>query len=220
MRLHRITTDISPCALRVGFTVISTSWPSAGKNSISRPMEKFPARLRIRAETCGCLMPSSWPAWVWVSPRALTILWICSVSRAFRSSCSGLGRPRSAKTLPEPSSTRTFFLRMSVLPFPVMPFRLGKAPADQLNLLFRRRDAGLRFLLEHVQDIHRIVEMRGVDGPIRVRAVPLDNLHDPRPAESLQRFGCRIGHALLSSIKRLPDVPAHLLRHFAKVAAA
>src|SRR6202043_3364858 len=185
LQTHRITTDISPCALRVGFTVISTSWPSAVRNSISRPMEKLPARLRISAETCGCLMPRSWPACAWVSPRALTILWICSVSLAFRSSCSGFGSPRSAKTLPELSSTRTLFLVMSVLPFPVVPFRFGEAPADQLDLLLRRRDAGLRFFLEHVQHIHRVVEMRGIDGPIRVRAIPLGNLHAPCSAESL-----------------------------------
>jgi hypothetical protein len=34
--LYRITTDISPCAFRVGFTVIRTSCPSAVRNSISK----------------------------------------------------------------------------------------------------------------------------------------------------------------------------------------
>jgi hypothetical protein len=42
---------VSPCALRVGFTVRVTSWPSAVRNS------KCPDRLRISVEMCGCLMP-------------------------------------------------------------------------------------------------------------------------------------------------------------------
>ena len=46
--------DMEPCTLGVGVTVISTSWPSAVRKSISRPMEKLPARLRVRAETWGC----------------------------------------------------------------------------------------------------------------------------------------------------------------------
>src|ERR1043166_2187785 len=58
---HLPTTAISPRAFRVGFTVIRTSCPSAVRNSISRPTEKLPARLRISAETCGCLMPSTPP---------------------------------------------------------------------------------------------------------------------------------------------------------------
>ena len=48
-RAHRYpaTTAISPLAFLAGFTVMRTSWPSAVKNAISRPTEKFPARLRI-----------------------------------------------------------------------------------------------------------------------------------------------------------------------------
>ncbi len=65
---YRITTDISPYALRVGFTVILTSCPSAVRNSSSRPTEKFPARLRISVETCGCLMPRISPICACVRP--------------------------------------------------------------------------------------------------------------------------------------------------------
>src|SRR5262249_30042719 len=61
-----VTTDISPVAFRVGFTVICTSCPSAVRNSISRPTEKLPARLRISADTCGCWMPRALPACTWV----------------------------------------------------------------------------------------------------------------------------------------------------------
>jgi len=61
-RDHRTTTDISPCSLRVGVTVIRTSCPSVVRNLIKRPTEKLPARLRINAETWGCLMPRISPA--------------------------------------------------------------------------------------------------------------------------------------------------------------
>src|SRR2546422_396256 len=60
---------------------------------------------------------------------------MCSVSRAFRSSCSGWGRPRSAKTFPLLFSTLTGFLVlvvMLVLPFSVEPFGLSTAARVQL----------------------------------------------------------------------------------------
>src|SRR5216117_4104310 len=100
------TTETFPCSLRVGRTVISTSCPRWVRNSIRRSIENIPARLRISAETCGCLMPRIAPALAWVRPRSLMILYICSVRRAFSSSCSACGRSRSAKTLPLPWSAR------------------------------------------------------------------------------------------------------------------
>jgi hypothetical protein len=45
------TTESSPCCLRVGLTVISTSCPSAVRNSRRRSTEKDPERLRMSAET-------------------------------------------------------------------------------------------------------------------------------------------------------------------------
>src|ERR1700685_4572325 len=45
------TTETSPRSLRVGLTIISTSCPSAVRNSINRSTEKAPDRLRISAET-------------------------------------------------------------------------------------------------------------------------------------------------------------------------
>ncbi len=44
------TTDTSPCGLRVGRTMISTSCPSALRKSRSRSTEKAPERLRINNE--------------------------------------------------------------------------------------------------------------------------------------------------------------------------
>jgi hypothetical protein len=45
------TTDTSPCVLRVGLTVISTSCPRAVRKSMRRSTEKAPERFRINAET-------------------------------------------------------------------------------------------------------------------------------------------------------------------------
>lgn len=56
--------------LRVGFTVISTSYPCGVRNSIRRPTEKLPPRLRISADTCGCLMPRTSPACAGFWPRS------------------------------------------------------------------------------------------------------------------------------------------------------
>src|SRR3990172_290816 len=66
---HPRTTETWPWFLRVGLTLISTSWPRAVRKSISRSTEKLPARLRIRADTWGCLMPRISPACACVSPR-------------------------------------------------------------------------------------------------------------------------------------------------------
>ena len=46
-------TDTTPCGLirPAGLMLISTSCPRAVRNSISRPTEKYPERLRISAET-------------------------------------------------------------------------------------------------------------------------------------------------------------------------
>ena len=73
---YETTTSISPTRFLVGFTVIRTSCPSAVKNSISRPTLELPARLRISAETCGCLMPSTCPARA-VSGRGQSKCLIC-----------------------------------------------------------------------------------------------------------------------------------------------
>src|ERR1035437_6809821 len=59
-------------------------------------------------------------------PLPLRIVWICRVSCALSSSCSGLGRPRSAKTFPLPSVTRetracVFLALVFIL---VLPIRL------------------------------------------------------------------------------------------------
>jgi hypothetical protein len=48
------TTDSSPCSLRVGRTVICTSWPRLVRKFISRSIEYSPDRPFIRRDTLGC----------------------------------------------------------------------------------------------------------------------------------------------------------------------
>src|SRR6266545_1773522 len=110
-----------------------------------------------------------------------------SVSRAFRSSRSGLGRPRSANTLPLLASARIFFfLCMSVLPFCVMPLRLGETRPDKIDVMFRRGSAFLGLLLKDMEDVNRILEVSGIDGAICIRFEPFNNLHDLGTTESLK----------------------------------
>src|ERR1017187_75797 len=134
-----------------------------------RPTEKLPARLRMSNETCGCLMPSALPASACVIPRCLMMRYSWSVSSALVSSCLGLGRPRSANTLPLLSvillgAVLGLVLVMLVLPFSTVALRIGQPPPDKIEFPLRGGQALLRFLLESVQDINRVLQTHGVDG--------------------------------------------------------
>src|ERR1035441_9158012 len=107
-----------------------------------RPTEKLPARLRMSNETCGCLMPSALPASACVIPRCLMMRYSWIVSSAFVSSCLGLGRPRSANTLPLLSVMLLIaifgpILVMSVLPFSTVALRIGQPLPDKIEFLLR-----------------------------------------------------------------------------------
>ena len=91
----------------------------------------------------------------------------------------------------------------------------GQPLADQIDVLRRRRDALLRFLLECVKDVDRAGELHGVDRAVRVRVVPVDDLHHLGASEALQRFGRGIGSALLRGVERLAHISANLLREAA-----
>ena len=60
----------------------------------------------------------------------------------------------------------------------------GQPLADQIDVLRRRRDALLRFLLECVKDVDRAGELHGVDRAVRVRVVPVDDLHQLGASEA------------------------------------
>src|SRR5262249_18046925 len=90
------------------------------------------------------------------------------------------------------------FLRILVLPFSVTSLSLGKTPSDQLHIWLRRRDPVLGLLLKHVQNVDRVREISGIDGPEGIASVALNDLHDPRSSETFQRLRGRIRIALLS----------------------
>ena len=78
----------------------------------------------------------------------------------------------------------------------------------------------LRFLLKHVQHVHRVVEMRGIN---RTESIASDNARrSPSPVcRQIPSVAWRPdGHPLLSGVKHLADVPPDLLGHGAKIAAA
>src|ERR1700730_12843423 len=121
------------------------------------------------------------------------ILYIFSVRRALRSSCSGFGRPRSAKILPLLACVRAFALVRIIVPRSlVIALCLGKSSPYQAQIYPWRRDALFRFLLKDVQVINRMRKMGGGDSAESLRSVPLDELHDPHSAKTLQGFGRRV----------------------------
>src|ERR1035438_3163307 len=65
---------------------------------------------------------------------------------------SGLGKPRSAKTLPLPSLTRiVWFFFISVVPLSIVPFRRGEPLFDEFDFFPRRGNTFLGLLLKGVQ---------------------------------------------------------------------
>jgi hypothetical protein len=172
---------------------------------MSLPTEKFPARFRIRRETCGCLTPRILAISTCVIPLSFRIVWICRVSCAFSNSCSGFGSPRSAKTFPLPSITRPAVLRVlptllviSVLPLSVVSFGFGQPPPNQLNLFLRRSKSSRGRLLKDMQDINGIPKAHRVNsapGIPRKRRNDFNNASSTETPEGLRR---RIGLSLLS----------------------
>ena len=67
---HPTKTDISPCCVWAGRMLIWTSCPRAVRDSIRRPTEKLPARLRMRRDTWGCLIPRTAAASACVKARS------------------------------------------------------------------------------------------------------------------------------------------------------
>src|SRR5438552_2375854 len=118
---------------------------------------------------------------------------------------SGFGNPRSAKTLPFPSST-SMVLAMFLGSLPLQPCRvfiLGplEARLDQVDLRFRCLNSSLRFLLESVEHVHTASQPHGVYGAIGVTVMVLDNLQDSCAAKAVEWFRVGVLSAVLGHIK-------------------
>src|SRR5713226_8951523 len=123
---------------------------------------------------------------------------------------SGLASPRSAKTLPLPTST-SIALAMLLRSFaPLQPSGvciLGSLEArlDQVDLRFRCLNSRLRFLLEGVEYVHAASQTHGVDGTICITRMVLDNLQDSRASEASKWFRAGVLSALLGHVKCKAD---------------
>jgi len=108
-------TTLKTGAAATGRTAISTLLPRRLENPISFSKEKIPTRPRSNSETRGCPIPRRSPVCACVRRRREIFLPISRTRSALARRSSGLGSPRSAKTLPLPSMT---FIRFAVCPSP------------------------------------------------------------------------------------------------------
>ena len=172
---------------------------------MSLPTEKFPARFRIRRETCGCLTPRILAISTCVIPLSLRIVWICKVSCAFSSSCWGFGSPRSAKISLPPSITRLDVLRvlLTLLVMSVLP--LGQPAPNQLNFFLRRSNAFRRLLLKDMQDINSILKAHRVDSAPGIPCKRRNGFDNVGSSETSEWLRPGIGLSLLSREDGLPE---------------
>ena len=88
---------------------------------------------------------------------------------------------------------------------------------DQLQLRFRCLDSSFGFLLEGVQDVDRLPDSDGVDGPISVAIEVLDDLDDIGAMEALERLGIGSLAAKLRKQQRFTNRPLDSRREFTEV---
>src|ERR1017187_711408 len=101
--------------------------------------------------------------------------------------------PRSAKTFPLLfSALMGFFVLvvMLVLPFFVETFGLSQAAVDEVNILLGCSDALLRFLLEGVQNVNRLLKAGRIGGAPRIAGMVCDNFKHRSSTKTFQRL-CR-----------------------------
>jgi len=71
---------------------------------------------------------------------------------------------------------------------------------DYLDISLGRCNVALRFLLEGVQDINDLGEPDGMDAPIRVSVMVVDDLDNTASTEALEGFGIRVFTPSLSDM--------------------
>ncbi len=99
-------------------------------------------------------------------------------------------------------------------------FLLGSPEArlDQVDLRFRRLNAGLRLLLESVEHVHLPSQPHGVDSAKCVTVMVLDDFQDSSAAEASERFRVGMLSALLGHVECKAYRVLNLLRKSAQVA--
>ena len=178
--------------------MISTSWFSNVRKRIKRSTEKPSSRYFERADILGWLMPSNSAALPCDTPRRRRTSLIATASRTLVWRSPASAKPRSAKTFPEPRTIFTLLFALDdAISILVILSRQSQTPENEFRIRFRRLNARARLLLETLQHIYRPPEADGVDGPIRVSVVILNNLQYSRSG-SLLRFGRRVFPSELS----------------------
>ena len=69
---------------------------------------------------------------------------------------------------------------------PLMVFGRFEAATDHLDVLRRGLATSLRLLLEGVQDVHRLLELDGIDGPVSIALMIIDYFEHPGSAKPFE----------------------------------
>src|SRR5688500_10819265 len=130
---------------------------------------------------------------------------IFRANSALASASAGRGLPRSANTLPRP--TTYSFLAIALTPLPAHLHCQLEASLDEIDLHARRRDAALRLLLKGVQHEHSLAQAHRVHGSERIAPKVRHNLQHVW-AQALERLR---GHVLLTSLRQVQGIPDFIL---------
>src|SRR5262245_35986572 len=88
---------------------------------------------------------------------------------------------------------------------------------DLVDLVRRCSGTLLGLLLERVKNVDNFSKPDGVDRPIGVAVVVLDDFQDAGSSESLQRFRAVMLSAPLGNIKRVPNLANNIVREAEKI---
>jgi hypothetical protein len=101
--------------------------------------------------------------------------------------------------------------------FLVVSLRRSEALFNEIHVSLGRPDARRRLLLKSVQHVHGLREPNGIDRPVGVPVVGLDEFQNAGP-EALPRLGVRGNAAELRNAKSVAHVVPDRFRETEKVA--
>src|SRR2546422_10913572 len=99
---------------------------------------------------------------------------MATARRTFVCFSSALGRPRSAKTLPELGTTSGLFFLLAISHLIVRPGFIEPS-TNQLDIFPRRLYPARRLLLERMKHVDSTLKLDCINRPVGVRAVVLDH---------------------------------------------